>query len=76
LINKIGATVSSYEIGLSVAEENYYNTMWKMSETAFVGAGLKGGFVDTSELHVMKFKEAMTGNNAAKWQKAVNEEHE
>jgi hypothetical protein len=50
--------------------------MWKMSETAFVGAGLGGGFVDTSKLHVMKFKEAMTGNDAVKWQKAVDEEHE
>jgi hypothetical protein len=28
----------SYEIGLSAAEEEYYNTMWKMSEMALVGA--------------------------------------
>jgi hypothetical protein len=46
-----------------VVEEKYYDTMWKLSETAFVGAGIGGGFVDTSELHVMKFKEAMEGKD-------------
>ena len=66
----------SYDIGLSVAEQEYYNVMWKMNKMALVGAGIGGGFVDTDELHVMKFKEAMAGKNADKWQKAVNEEHE
>jgi hypothetical protein len=47
----MGATASPYEIGLSAAEEKYYNATWKISETALVGAGIGGGFVDTSELH-------------------------
>jgi hypothetical protein len=58
------------------AEEKYYETMRKMSETAFVGAGIGGGFVDKHELHVMKFKEAKAGKDTVKWLKAVDEEHE
>ena len=74
LIKEMG--VCSYEIGLSVAEQEYYNMMWKMNEMALVGAGIGGGFVDTNELHVMKYKEAMARKDAEKWQKAVDEEHE
>ena len=47
-----------------------------MSEMTLVGAGIGGGFVDTNELHVMKFKEAMARKDADKWQEAVDEEHE
>jgi hypothetical protein len=75
LIEEIGA-VANGGIGLSQAEEKYYDTMWKMSEMAFVGAGIGGGFVDTNELHVMKYKEAMAGKDAPKWEIAVEEEHE
>ena len=46
--------------------------MWKMSKMALVGAGIGGGFIDTSELNVMKFKEAMAGKDSDKWQKKVN----
>ena len=74
LIEEMGAC--SYEIGLSAAEREYYNVMWKMGEMALVGAGIGGGFVDTNELHVMKYKEAMARKDAEKWQKAVDEEHE
>ena len=66
----------SYEIRLSAAEHEYCNTMWKMSEMALVSAGIGGGFIDTNELHVMKYKEAMAGKDTEKWQKAVDEEHE
>ena len=74
LIEEMGAC--SYEIGLSVAEQEYYNVMWKMNKVALVGAGIGGGFIDTNELHVMKYKEAMAGKDADKWQKAVDKEHE
>lgn len=74
LIEEMGATV--HDIGLSAAEERYYNTMWRLSEHGLVGAGIGGGFVDTSELHVMKYKEAMRGADASKWQKAVDKEHD
>jgi hypothetical protein len=74
LIEEVGATVRN--IGLTAAEEKYYDTMWKISELGLVGAGVGGGFVDTNELHVMKYKEAMGGTDASKWQKAVDEEHD
>jgi hypothetical protein len=76
LIEEIGAAASSGDIGLSKAEEKYYDTMWKMSEMAFVGTRIGGGFVDTNELHIMKYKEAMAGKDALKWEIAVEEEHE
>jgi hypothetical protein len=75
LIEEMGALASN-DIGLSSAEEKYYDTMWKMSEMAFVGAGIGGGFVDTNELHVMKYKQAMASKDALKWEVAVEEEHE
>jgi hypothetical protein len=42
-----------------------------MLETAFVSSGIGGGFMNTSKLHVMKFKEGMAGEDYVKWQKAV-----
>ena len=74
LIEEMG--VCSYEISLSAVEQEYYNIMWKMNEMALVGASTGSGFVDMNELHVMKFKEAMAGKDAKKWQEAVEEEHE
>ena len=64
LIKEMGTC--SYEISLSAAKQEYYNTMWKMSEMALVGAGIRGGFTNMNELHVMKYKEAMAGKNAEK----------
>jgi Reverse transcriptase (RNA-dependent DNA polymerase) len=40
-----------------------------------VGAGLGGGFINTQELHVMKFEEAMAGPETDKWEVAVEKEH-
>ena len=45
------------------------------NEVCCVGAGIGGGFQNTNELKVMKFKEAMQTDNVGKWQMAVNEEH-
>ena len=44
-------------------------------EVAGVGAGLGGGFFNTSELRPMKYKEAMKVDREG-WTKAVREEHE
>jgi hypothetical protein len=69
-----GATAAAiYEIALTAAEIQYYDTMKGLGENAGeyrcvsvglteygqVGAGLGGGFENTQELHVMKYKEAM-----------------
>ena len=47
-----------------------------MDELGCVGAGLGGGFDHTSELHVMKFKQAMRLTDKEQWMKAVDVEHE
>jgi hypothetical protein len=44
-------------------------------EMVNVGAGLGGGFENTNELHVMKFKEAMATKDKPGWVKAVDKEH-
>ena len=45
-----------------------------INEICGVGAGVGGGFKDTHELHVMKFKQAMKTPNKDKWMIAVKEE--
>ena len=49
--------------------------MSSKDELGCVGAGLGGGFDHMSELHVMKFKQAMKLADKENWEKAVNEEH-
>ena len=39
-------------------------------------AGIGGGFTNTKELHVMKYNDAMAGNEKKEWEMAVKEEHE
>ena len=39
------------------------NNKIQFQEYACVGAGIGGGFQNTKELHVMKFKEAMSSPN-------------
>ena len=45
-------------------------------EIVCVGAGLGGGIYHTSELHAMKFKNAMKSEDEEKCHKAVAEEHD
>lgn len=46
-----------------------------MGEVACVGAGIGGGFVNTNELHVMKYQQAMETEDKEHWTLAVKEEH-
>jgi hypothetical protein len=76
-----GATaVANYEIALMAAEVSYYATMKEMGkhpgEIACVGAGLGGGFENTQELHVMKYKQAMAGTDKKSWEAGVIEAHD
>jgi hypothetical protein len=41
-----------------------------------VGAGLGGGFANTKELRVMKYKQAMATEDAKQWEQLVDEEHD
>ena len=66
---------SKYEIRLTTAEKEYYTEMKALGEFGFVGAGVGGGFTNTSELKPMKYKQAMATADREEWQKAVDEEH-
>ena len=46
-----------------------------MGELALIGASIGGGFKETSELHVLKFNQAMASPDKDKWEKAADEEH-
>jgi hypothetical protein len=41
-----------------------------------VGAGVGGGFDHTTELHVVKYRDAMASGDATQWSRAVEEEHD
>jgi hypothetical protein len=75
--------VGASALGLTKAEENYYALLDQGDEAEFdpedlicIGAALGGGFQNTQELHVKKYKEAMKGPDKDKWENAVFEEHE
>ena len=88
LIKETGAIMpdldlEEYEIKLTRAEERYYEAMTHLQEGEFipeeincVGAGIGGGFANTKELHVMKFKQAMATEDVKHWERAVDEEHD
>jgi hypothetical protein len=77
-----GATVAStYVIALTATKQKYHATMKEIGEhpgeVAPVGAGLLGGgFVNTQELHVMKYGQAMETKDKASWEDGVAEEHQ
>jgi hypothetical protein len=76
-------SLTDYEIKLTVAEEHYYDSMKEIHEGEFVaneitcvGAGIGGGFANTKELHIMKYKQAMATEDVKQWERAVDEEHD
>jgi hypothetical protein len=52
------ANLEKFPIELTNAEKNYFEYMKSFREIACVGAGLGGGFANTTELHVMKYGQA------------------
>ena len=46
------------------------------TENLLVGAGIGGGFSNTTELKVMKYKEAMSSEDAEAWKEEVTKEKE
>ncbi|MFO0523114.1 MAG: hypothetical protein ACK515_22215, partial [bacterium] len=75
--NVAAANIMNNPIGVTEAEEKVRVRVLKtINELGCVGAGVGGGFEHTSELHVMKYDEAMASIDAAKWAKAVEEEHD
>jgi ubiquitin len=66
---------ADYKCKLTPAEERYYEAMRELNEMALIGAGIGGGFVNTEELHVMNYNEAIKSEKD-KWDYAVKEEHD
>ena len=46
------------------------------TEISLVGAGIGGGFSNTTELKVIKYKEAMRSEDATAWKEEVEKEKE
>jgi hypothetical protein len=65
-----------YDVMAILESEQYGCNLQDANEVAAVGAGIGGGFENTAELRPMKYSEAMNGPDKAKWQIAVDEEHE
>ncbi len=78
-IEEMNAIASDYQIKFSKSEEHYNEAMLKIgtlqSEFGCAGAGLGGGFINTSELHVMKYNQAMATPEAKQWEESVEQEH-
>jgi hypothetical protein len=62
-------------ICITNAEEKLCEALKTMNELGCVGAGIGGGFEHTTELHVLKYREAMASKDAMQWTKAVEDEH-
>ena len=65
----------------TAAELHYFGSLAELDneeisafELILVGAGLRGGFENTTELKVMNFKEATKGKNKNEWIKEVSNE--
>ena len=65
----------------TAAELHYFGSLAELNneelstfELLLVGAGLGGGFENTTELKVVNFKEAMKGRNKNEWIKEVGNE--
>jgi hypothetical protein len=79
LIVAVGASA----LGLTKAEENYFALLDQGYEAEFdpeelicIGAAPGGGFENTQELHVKKYKDVMKGPDKQKWENVVFQEHE
>jgi hypothetical protein len=55
--------------------KDMYGDFTQPGEIICVGAGLGGGFVNTNELHIIKYGRAMASDKKG-WTAAVKEEHE
>jgi hypothetical protein len=66
------------EMAALAVTSNYYAELADEDDDEYglVGAGLGGGFDVTTELHVMKYKQAMKSDDKDAWMKAVDEEHQ
>ena len=76
LIEEMKAMANDNGIQLTQAEINDGDAMKELEECGLVGAGRGRGFVNTSELHVLKYNEVMKAGDLAKWDDPVMEEND
>jgi hypothetical protein len=65
----------NYELGSIGAAFDNHSWHVEQHEMMLVGAGIGGGFLNTNELHTLKYEEAMKSNEKNMWLKALEEEH-
>jgi hypothetical protein len=66
---------AEYKCELTPAEERFYDATRELNKIALIEAGIGGGFINTEELHVMNYNEAIKSEKD-KWYHAVKEEHD
>ena len=64
------------ETALTAAEQNYYFALSEYLEYGCVGAGIGSGIMNTNELKVIGYDEAMHRKDKNEWMKSINEEHD
>jgi hypothetical protein len=57
----------------NVESSEFHHNPYK---TAFVGMGIGGGFINTEELHILKYSQAMKTPDKSKWLEAMENEHQ
>ena len=63
------------EVAFVIQEDEFWDATMDLSEVASVGAGLGGGFVNTAELKVIGYDEAMDSEDREQWIESCDEEH-
>jgi len=62
--------------GIMFNDQKYREIDKEVLEVIFVGAGIGEGIKHTGELHVLKYRDAMSGEDKEHWKKAIYDEHE
>jgi hypothetical protein len=70
------AELDNAELAAAAITAENLELMYEAKETAAVGAGIGGGFTNSSELKVMNYREAMKSADAEEWKDEVRNEKE
>ena len=75
-MERFGATINREVTMVFAAETAFEDVFYDAHEFLMVGAGLGGGFTNTTELHVMTYDQAMKTEDKDAWCDSVDKEHE
>jgi hypothetical protein len=81
---EVSNTMNDYKIELTDAERKYYSMMELCAqhfdldhiEHEMVGAAIGGGFINTAELHVVTYDQALVSPEKEQWIKDIEQEHD